>query len=443
MRARFALAAALAVLTRPGGAQATVTGSLFDSLRTHRRMTEATVVLVDLGRYAVTDRNGAFRFEGVPAGTHALSFFHPFLDSLDITAPRTPITVPDTGTLRVPLVVPPPYALYLELCRRAAADSVGVIVGRVRSSVDSGGVAGATVTTKWSEVEVARRRFQQKELLASAKSGAGGVFVLCGVPTDIPVDVTAELDGRTAGPATAMVGGDIIARLDLMIGEGAGTEGRVVGTVRDERGRPAANVLVSVAGTDRFTRTDSAGRYALGGIPVGTRSIEARRIGSEPAAARVDVRPNADVELTIALGRSVQVLPSATIIRSAPADDIGFLKRRKSGAGEFMSGDEFRRRGYTHVSEAMLRFNRLSSDYSGSFPAFLMRGQFAASKCVPRYYIDGFPWPSHSNPMEDIDFMMRAKDVRGIEVYLATEAPPSFPPDPRSGCGVILIWRQR
>jgi len=63
--------------------------------------------------------------------------------------------------------------------------------------------------------------------------------------------------------------------------------GRVTGIVTDEpSGRPIADVRVSIPGTRLGGVTDQAGRYMIGGVPVGTQSVDARRIGYQPQVVR-------------------------------------------------------------------------------------------------------------------------------------------------------------
>ncbi|MEX1185273.1 MAG: SusC/RagA family TonB-linked outer membrane protein [Gemmatimonadaceae bacterium] len=59
--------------------------------------------------------------------------------------------------------------------------------------------------------------------------------------------------------------------------------GRVAGTVSDSgTGAPVPEVMVTLPGTRFGARTDNAGRYAINGVPAGTYSVEARRLGYRP-----------------------------------------------------------------------------------------------------------------------------------------------------------------
>ena len=75
--------------------------------------------------------------------------------------------------------------------------------------------------------------------------------------------------------------------------------------------------------------------------------------------------------------------------------------------------------------------------------SFVQKG-FGGGPCVPRYYVNGMIEPSsplaYYDPVKELDRRYSPQQLRGIEVHTASEAPVQFPADPRSGCGVVLIW---
>jgi len=71
----------------------------------------------------------------------------------------------------------------------------------------------------------------------------------------------------------------------------AAQDGTVLGSVHDEAGVPLAGVQVLVVGTDRGALTDARGRFVVAGVPLGPRTIEARRIGYQTVREEVAVRP--------------------------------------------------------------------------------------------------------------------------------------------------------
>lgn len=65
----------------------------------------------------------------------------------------------------------------------------------------------------------------------------------------------------------------------------------VVGDVRDATSRPLAAATVVVAGTSIGATTDDSGRFVLRGVPAGTFTLRARRVGFGPGTTAVAVGP--------------------------------------------------------------------------------------------------------------------------------------------------------
>jgi hypothetical protein len=238
-----------------------------------------------------------------------------------------------------------------------------------------------------------------------------------------------------------------VVRRDFALGRAVLSVGAIRGTVRTARDRPAANAVVEIAGIDASTRTDSAGRFVLLKVPAGTWSVEARLIGAAPIETTVDVPPDGWVQLDLALGRDVQTLPTATIFgRAAVLDLTGFDLRRRAGTGEFMNAADLKRYRFVRTSEALYRFPSLQAAYIADEGEITPKLSFVqrnimGGRCIPRYYVDGMPEPDVLyNPVTELDKRYRMGELRGIEVHTAFDAPVQFPPDPRDGCGVVLIW---
>ena len=146
LRLAALVTAVLVVAPRAHGqATGTITGTVFDSLRTYAPLRDATVMVTENGRTATTDARGRFRIDSVPAGSYRLTFFYGVLDSLGIGGPVTTVTVAGGLATEAYLSTPTPTALYRRLCGPPKDQSVAAVVGRVRD-VDTGKpIAEATV----------------------------------------------------------------------------------------------------------------------------------------------------------------------------------------------------------------------------------------------------------------------------------------------------------
>lgn len=90
--------------------------------------------------------------------------------------------------------------------------------------------------------------------------------------------------------------------------------GIIAGTVRDEGGRPVPLAILTVEGTARQTRSDSAGRFALDRVPAGIQELVVRGLGFSPVRAQVAVPADSAVVLAITLRTAdVQALPGVRV----------------------------------------------------------------------------------------------------------------------------------
>src|SRR5437867_12764013 len=99
---------------------------------------------------------------------------------------------------------------------------------------------------------------------------------LTDVLLDAGVDVVFTPDGRAT----------LVKRPDGPAVQLGSIAGRVTAT---ETGAPLPRAIVSVTGTRLTAETDTAGRYVIGSVPVGTHRVRARMLGYTPADTSVVV----------------------------------------------------------------------------------------------------------------------------------------------------------
>ena len=123
----------------------------------------------------------------------------------------------------------------------------------------------------------------------------------------------------------------------LLMGLGAGPllaqTGRVTGTVRDSlTGQPVAGVEMLLVGTNRRGATAEDGTYAIAGVPPGTYTLEARRVGYAAARRRgVVVAENrittVDLRLTEVVSQLQEIVVTG-VIGEVEATNLGFTVGR-------------------------------------------------------------------------------------------------------------------
>lgn len=432
-----------------GAGQATIRGNIRDSLRfaldgDEKRWSAPSVALMGTNIAVHADMRGRFVIPNLASGEYRLVVAHPFLDSLGLALPPTSVIVGEVGVVRATLGTPSTASVYRWLCGKQMPRT-GLIAGHVFRADGLTPVRNATVSTEWSEFQIASGRSRRVPRRAATVTGADGSFSLCGVPDDIPSDVEIiDEDGNEVDVAVEL--GELrIAVRELTLPRRGDSAATVSGRVVDPLGRAVRDAQVGIHGRDGSTRTDTAGRFRIDRVPPGSRKIEALRMGMQPGVATINLRPGVTEVVELQLGGAVQSLAARRIIGRMLTGPAGFEARRRAGAGSFLSGDEMEKRSVSGISEALQRMGGLWGTLAdgGRSWAFTMRSATTGQSCRPRVYVNGFLWPEWGNPFEDLESMYRARDLIGIEVYKATEAPPYLPPDIRTGCGVIVISSKR
>ena len=456
-----ALTGYLAVAPTMLSAQGTLRGVVFDSLRTMEPIAGAEVVVKGLSRTATSDRRGRFTIRDVPAGQYEVGFFHPSLDSLEISAPVVAASVTDGRATDVRLGMPSLSAMAAQLCAAPLAPASAVVFGVARSAEDHSNLRGAIASVRWYEVSITSGVARQLERFVADSTGADGRFVLCGIPNDIAVSMRVSAGRQATGMLHLSLDGEVIARHDAVVSTSDSASlvndtelvddttlvarppgsGRIRARVRDERGRPVRRAVVGVRGTSASAVTDGDGRALILGAPAGSQTIVARGIGLSPALEVHDVNPGAETVLEIELSRLPTELPRVAITGKPPEPvDRAYEARRKMGFGSFYTDREMKAAASDVSFWARVPgVFPMSLSSVGSDPMPMMHAaapQPGQLFCIPNILVDGSPQP-FIDPWE-LRVMMR--EAKRLEVYpRKIEVPVQFSSS-SSGCGSILIW---
>jgi hypothetical protein len=460
--------AAVALLAARAGAQGSIAGTVYDSLSTHAPLANATVVLVERSRYATTDARGHFQIDSVPDGRYTLGIMHPVLDSLDLTAPVVSVAV--TGGVRttVALFTPGAAAAYARICPDAYEAETGVVVGRVRDVDDQSPLADATVTTDWTEYTLTAGRTASHRVRAAARTNRQGVYLLCGVPTTVALDVHTELAGFSAGPTPLLLNDRLIGRVDFALSrrdsaaraEALGDSSRSAvpgtaslrGTVVGGDGRPMRNAVVGILGTPRSARTDGAGAFHIEHIPAGTRTIEVRSIGLLPMTVSMDFATNAARDTTLSVGRQAQPLKPVAVKEHETTLSLmvndGFYRRQRQGLGAYVTAQDIARHGFSDLISVLDGVRGITVEFGGSgktgglarpLPYLLgVSSPAGGFRCSPNFFLDGVPF---RDDFRGLSSDVPPEAIKGIEVYSSVGTiPPQYDLTSSTGCGSIVIW---
>lgn len=486
---------AQSVPARSASAQtATVRGIVFDSLA-GSPLGNAQVQLVaadgtgSFGRLMVTDPDGQFVFDSIPDGRYTLGFFHPVLDSLGIEAPLRGVQISGQRPVTVGLSIPAAPAFRLALCGRpSTTEGNAVLLGFVRDARTREALTGVTVTVSWLELALGKGGTHARTIRRIARMQDNGWFALCQVPSPGTIQVQAYRGADSTDAVELQVPASGVLRQELSLGAARAitvNEPRVDSAARRDSLRPMTRIMYTGDGTLRGmvvgkmeglpggqplvgaqvglvngpqTRTNARGEWTLGDLPRGTRTLEVRAVGYYPERRMVDVVDDAPLQ-TVSLVTFKSVLDTMKIRASAnPLLTEGFLDRRRSTAGTFLTGNDIVVRTARVTSEIFRNLPGVYLEYPqpgdidlgpmtsagqleilGTEPIVLMRSG-AGVRCIPTIVLNGSIM--HNLGSSDLDAMLSPQQLLGVEIYRPGQTPPQFQTG-LSGCGSIVLWTRR
>ncbi|MCU0634202.1 MAG: carboxypeptidase-like regulatory domain-containing protein [Gemmatimonadaceae bacterium] len=417
----------------PPAGTGTVTGVVIDSLFTRGPLANADVIVDGVDRLVRTDANGRFRVDSVPEGERRVTFFHESLDAMHLQVGGPVAQVRAGRTARVTLTTPSAETLYPQLCGAPGNSMIGFVVGVSRATDSSGGVPVRRVVGRWTELALGRQSIAAVRREVEGRQTSDAMFVLCGVPRDGEVTVTAETADGRRGIALHQQGGAMAATLAVHLAArapaGSRREAMVVRHADGERVRGA--VFAAARDSVRLTTGDS-GVVRLDTTLVRPDGVLVRAIGFFPLHVDIDSGARSVVVALDAMG--AQQLDAVQVRARRLAGDVPeeFERRRRGGLGRYLTRDDVMRRSPVFLHTVFYGMPMVQvNDRSIAFTSGVDRA------CAPAYVLDG----ALIN-FSPFDFIL-PREIAGIEIYQgATRIPPEYSMFAGT-CGVILIWTRR
>lgn len=442
-------------------APANAVGTVFDSVRL-RPLTGARVRVDSSPLFAVTDGDGKFSLQGIPPGEHELVIEHPLLDTLGINLRSPRQTFLPGSTTAHQFGTPSPERFVTMVCAPAwRARGPGLLVGRVREADSGRPAVGAKVSLVWYEVTTTSgvRRVPR---VREATVGSDGVYRICGLPPGLDGKIQVLRGPLTSGEVPVEFGTDLLAARSLSIAapgalvvaapvdDSAGARtpapvilgtARLTGRVVNRAGVPLGGARVQLEGTTRATATRASGEFTLDSLPPGTQSLAVRLLGYLPVEVPVELSSREPRTVQVTLDAFVPTLEAVrvTAARDRALDDIGFTRRKRTGMGHYMDGEQLSSRNAQHFSDLVRTFPGVRISSQGG-RQMITSARDPMGGCV-LIYVDGTMWQQ----MEpgDIDDFVKPYEVGALEVYSPNMAPAEYQGPNGSSCLTIVAWTHR
>ncbi len=446
---------------RPAHAQSLVTGIVFDSVA-RQPLGRATVQLLQADERGLThllatetDVEGRYYFDAVRRGTYALGFLHPRLDSLQLETPLVPLAVGDSGTAVAMLGIPSARTLISGSCPKSEAVT-GLLIGRARSAQTHLPAVGGAVRVEWQTFTYLNRALQQHTRGATVRTAEDGAFQLCGVPNGGLLRVRLMHGVEASGVVTLMVPNEGLLQRDLFASTehdtslaaarealGGSDQGR--GTIRGRtmraEGVPVPGARVRFADGLAEAVSNSEGFFAMGGLPLGTATVDVRAVGFLPLILPVDVLPDGEGATNYIMQSRAEYLDTVKVIGKDVSDFntgmAGFELRKRTAFGHYFGKAEIDSIAPQAFTDLLRRVSGMTLLPSRNGPRLVMHGMGLQMFCAPAVFLNG----TRASELDGtgLDALVNVQDLIAVEAYTRTGSlPPQF--QTLEGCGALAIW---
>jgi hypothetical protein len=445
---------ALSVTAPAQGTFSGLKGMVIDSIH-NAPLAGASVMIDGTTRVGVTDRDGHYRIDSIPAGRHKVMVMHPLLDTLGITmrTPEYPFAAGQVHELDVP--VPGPEFVASRLCNRIQRErGPAVLTGFVRDPDTNGPAIGANVELVYYEADpIGRKQLRKRNVPVDS----GGSYKICMLPADMSGKVQVFRGGVSSGEVPVEVTNGALALRSFSVAASqtvvevkndsgkvkrvAKGTARVAGKVVNKKGEPLAGARVMLQGGGSTAITRPNGEFTLDSLPSGTQAIEVRKLGYSVTEVPVELSSNALASANVTMSDAVPMLETMRVEAAADKalSDLGYTSRKQMGLGYFMDDKQI-----NHAAMAFSDVLRVAPGLKvvpvGDGRSYQVVDTRSASNGCVNFYVDGTYWEQMSPG--DIDTYVRPDELVAIEIYHGSQTPPQFQKAGQTSCAAVVAWTQ-
>ena len=414
-----------------------VVGAVVDSIR-RRMLPDATVRVAGTTRSGVSNAQGRFHIDSIPAGEFTLVLEHPMLDSLGYGGLSMPTAIVNAGEQGQLLISTPTYeSLHDKRCPRGGlVAGPAMVVGRLLDAESGAPLGGGSVTLVY-------RDNGENGVVTRVRQGRvneNGIFAICGLPVPLAGTLQANRGGESTAEMAVEYSTDLLATALFTLGTSGTTRAILNGKVVNRRGEPLAGVQVMVEGAPTSATTAEDGKFSLTGLPSGTRKLVARKIGLAAVTQGVNLSSRAPLQVTLVAdgAQLVQAVRVVGVLEDG-LQKAGFTDRFKGNRGKYLTPERIAELSpivFTDLLTSMTGM-KVRSTSRGTVVTATRSGSATATGCIA-VFIDNTRF--HGNEPGDLDKALAVQDAGAIEFYASeSEAPPQFTA-PGARCASLVVW---
>ena len=414
-----------------------IVGAVVDSIR-RRMLPDATVRVAGTTRSGVSDAQGRFHIDSIPAGEFTLVIEHPMLDSLGYGGLSMPTAFVNAGDQGQVLISTPTYeSLHDKLCPRGGlVAGPAMVVGRLLDAENGAPLGGGSVALVY-------RDNGENGVVTRVRQGRvneNGIFAICGLPVPLAGTLQATRGGESTAEMAVEYANDLLTTALFTLGTNGTSRAILNGKVVNRRGEPLAGVQVMVEGVPTTATTAEDGKFTLTGLPSGTRKLIARKIGLAAVSRGVNLSSRAPLQVTL-IADGAQLVQAVRVVGVLEdgLQKAGFTDRFKGNRGKYLTPERIAELSpivFTDLLTSMTGM-KVRSTSRGTVVTATRAGSATAVGCIT-VFIDNTRF--HGTEPGDLDKALAAQDVGAIEFYASeTEAPPQFTAA-GARCASLVVW---